>query len=173
MKDIIKWLISITVLISIVLVIILMPSIIGVYNYLTYVQHNSKEINRIYISEDIYNTLKLNYASKSDEFAVCLDGEYANNSLIITKLVATKNIASDEFSIRFLACDTIAYLHSHPNGMCALSDQDLVSFGMQNINSDEKLQWSGIICGSSTKKIVFFNIENLNKKPYYVTLYKV
>lgn len=112
-----------------------------------------KSNQEIYLSEEADITMSSLYKSLDTEIAGCLFGTVDDKKGIIniTEFKETTIVNRSNQEITFIKCpsDTLITVHSHPNGVCSLSDQDKTMFN----HSDISIQ--GVICGEH--RYGFFN----------------
>lgn len=145
-------------------IIIITILIIGGYFYYknTMNSWNLKKasVNSIQLKQSDSHQLSQDYTTYGNtEFAYCLYGDIQNNKAIITSIkpsqmlsesnfVCEKSIFSELFSTKL-----IGTIHSHPSGICSLSETDIFTFG----KSDDAV--ISIICG--TNNFNFFTQNDL------------
>lgn len=150
---------------------------------------DKQPIQSLTIPSSIMEIIDSKYTGIDHEFAVCLYGDVVGNDATVNgyyfaeivdatdmKLLAKSckryidmesesllaemyHTAKDKFS---LEPTLLGSIHSHPNELCALSEEDIYSYGYS------RYQLTGIICGTS--KIRAYTEDNL-KEGFEVTIY--
>lgn len=116
----------------------------------------------IIIPQDIADSLN-NRFNQETEFVSCLKGKYAEKIYQVTKETYPNVLEDSPFHIEHTGCPkfgTIATIHSHLDGSCTPSKEDLVSYGRK------KEPLMAIICGENN--YAFYSQENINKKLNYI-----
>ena len=116
----------------------------------------------IIIPKEIAESLNTQFKQET-EFVSCLEGKYADGIYQITRETQPKIVENSPFHIEHAGCSrfgTIATIHSHLDGSCTPSREDLFSFGKKR----EPLL--AIVCGENNYG--FYSQENFNKKMNYL-----
>tara|TARA_Y100000310_G_scaffold339688_1_gene433155 strand:- start:8865 stop:9680 length:816 start_codon:yes stop_codon:yes gene_type:complete len=118
----------------------------------------------IIIEEDVNEKLTRLYDLNGNvEFFVCLKGKYDNNRYQIYDVEEIPTTSRSIAAIETRSCSKINHLgtiHSHPNGLCELSKQDIYSFGQR------KDILMGVICKKDT--FGFFTKKNFERPMFYI-----
>lgn len=123
------------------------------FNYLDFNNspNNKTNLSIIYFNDDMIELFNKRFENEYDEFLYCIEGIYNenDNGLYFSNIKENNIYYKNERKIIHKECNTLASIHSHPNGACYLSDADLNSFST-------KLEC--IICGKN--KINCFDKDN-------------
>ncbi len=118
----------------------------------------------IIVESDINNELNKLYEESGDvEFVACIKGKYNNGRYQIYDIEELPTISRSVAAIEAKGCSKINNLgtiHSHPNGVCEPSKQDIYAFGQK------KDLIMGIICNKDTYG--FYTKKNFDRSMFYV-----
>lgn len=124
----------------------------------------------VHLSKEADFAMSTLFNSVGSEFAGCLYGDMVEvdvglTIINITHFQETLIVERTLRDLTFVKCpvDTLITVHSHPNGVCRLSDVDIDLF------KDENIAIQGIVCDESRygffnekfpKRYMYYSIEN-------------
>jgi hypothetical protein len=117
----------------------------------------------VIIDKDVAKILELAWNSYDVEYSFMLDGKIKDNIYYITEIKAKQISFANETMVRSFSDKTqIATLHSHPSGICWLSEQDKLThnYNIEN-NSVREDQLTAVQCGEET--FIFFYPDEYDK----------
>jgi proteasome lid subunit RPN8/RPN11 len=118
----------------------------------------------IIIESDVNNRLYELYQESGDvEFVACIKGDYNNGRYQIYDLEEVPTVSKSIAAIEAQDCsklNNLGTIHSHPDGICEPSKQDIYTFGQKN----DLLM--GIICKKDNYG--FFTKKNFDKSMFYL-----
>lgn len=130
---------------------------LGSYTYLNYFA--VQPVTKVIISQQLRTELNEGFANTPDhEFALCLKGKIEGSVANITEWEDAEIIEMSEDGNEIKAScpfNIIGTIHNHNNGVCAMSPQDVYTFGKSRTSI------IGVICGEDT--IAFYSCDSLER----------
>ncbi|MBI2667928.1 hypothetical protein HYX17_04140 [Candidatus Woesearchaeota archaeon] len=158
-QDIIMFVIALLFIIFSLIILYLNISTISL-SLLNGVDHSAA----IIIESDVNNRLYELYQENGNvEFVACLKGKYSNKRYQIYDIEEIKTITKSVAAVESQGCskiNNIGTIHSHPEGLCEPSKQDIYTFGQKN----DLIM--GIMC--SKDKYGFYTKKNFERSMFYI-----